>query len=505
MLRFFLMRQPLFREFREYEIMSNEDTISAIATGITDSGIGIIRISGEKAIEIGDRLFYSPSGKKRLAHAETHFLNYGYIVDNTEEDDKFWKNAIVDEVMAVVMKAPKSYTGEDTVEIQCHGGVFVMRKILDLTLAAGARLATPGEFTKRAFLNGRIDLTRAEAVMDLIHSQNEYALASSVDQLKGSLAKKVMEMRDMIIYEIAWIESALDDPEHISLEGYSERLEDILKKLSSKMIQLISTADEGKLIKEGINTVILGKPNAGKSSLINLLLGEERAIVTDVAGTTRDVLRETVNICGICLNIADTAGIRETTDVVEKIGVERAKKNALEADLILYVVDTSVPLDERDKEIISILNGKKVIVLLNKSDLQSCVSEADLDGLFREYLGALSLQGDRFEEEQFKMIRTSMKETDGIEEFKQIVQNMFFSGELKINHEVMITNTRHKEALQEAYDSVQLVRKSIKKSMPEDFYSIDLMSAYTSLGRITGEEVDDDLMEEIFSKFCMGK
>lgn len=496
--KIFLNATASFRKLREYEIMSNEDTISAIATGITDSGIGIIRISGEKAIEIGDKLFCSPSGKKRLAHAETHFLNYGYIVDNSKE------NAIVDEVMAVVLKAPKSYTGEDTVEIQCHGGVYVMQKILNLTLAAGAKLAAPGEFTKRAFLNGRIDLTRAEAVMDLIHSQNEYALASSVDQLKGSLAGKIKEMRDVIIYEIAWIESALDDPEHISLEGYGERLEDTLQKLSSEMNRLISTADEGKLIKEGINTVILGKPNAGKSSLINLLLGEERAIVTDIAGTTRDILRESVNICGICLNVADTAGIRETTDIVEKIGVERAKKNAMEADLILYVVDTSVPLDERDREIIPILNGKKVIVLLNKSDLKSCVSEADLDRLFHESLEPFSLR-DGSEENHFKMIRSSMKETDGIEELKQIVQDMFFRGELKVNHEVMITNTRHKEALQEAYDSVQLVRNSIKDGMPEDFYSIDLMNAYASLGRITGEEVDDDLVEEIFSKFCMGK
>lgn len=480
--------------------MSKEDTISAIATGMTDSGIGIIRISGEKAVEIGDRLFYSPSGNKRLAHADTHVLNYGYIVDNDLS-----KDAVVDEVMAVVMKAPKSYTGEDTVEIQCHGGVFVMRKILDLTLAAGARLAEPGEFTKRAFLNGRIDLTRAEAVMDLIHSQNEYALASSANQLKGSLAEKIKKMRDAIIYEIAWIESALDDPEHISLEGYSERLENTLQKLSNEMNLLISTADEGKLIREGIDTVILGKPNAGKSSLINLLLGEERAIVTDIAGTTRDVLRESVNLRGLCLNIADTAGIRETTDVVEQIGVERAKKSAAEADLILYVVDTSVPLDERDGEILSILYGKKVIVLLNKSDLQTCVSEADLDEFFRQSLQSSSFQGNEYEENPFITIRTSMKETDGIEEFKQVVQDMFFRGEINVNHEVMITNTRHKEALQEAYDSVQLVRKSIKEGMPEDFYSIDLMSAYASLGRITGEEVDDDLVEEIFSKFCMGK
>lgn len=471
--------------------MYENETIAAIATGLTDSGIGIIRISGENAIEVGNRLFISPSGKKKLKNAVSHTLYYGYIFED---------NFMIDEVMAVVMKAPKSFTGEDTVEIHCHGGVFVMQKILNAVLNAGARLASPGEFTKRAFLNGRIDLSRAEAVMDVIHSQNEYALISSVNQLKGSLERKIKKLRSEIIYEIAFIESALDDPEHISLDGYPERLGEKLEYLSEIIAKLISTSDNGKFIKEGINTVIVGKPNAGKSSLMNYLTGEERAIVTEIAGTTRDVLRETVRIDGINFNIVDTAGIRDTEDTVEKIGVERAEKYAKDADLILYVVDSSVPLDESDKRIIPIIKEKNVFILLNKSDLSGTVTEEDVLKLFYEFIPE-GFSGDR----NISIIRTSVKDGDGMDEFGQKVKDMFFRGEINVNHEVMITNIRHKEALQEAYESLQMVKKSVQQEMPEDFYSIDLMSAYASLGRIIGEEVDDDLVEEIFSKFCMGK
>ena len=471
--------------------MYEKETIAAIATGLTDSGIGIIRISGENAIEVGNRLFVSPSGKKILKNAVSHTLNYGYIVEN---------DFMIDEVMAVVMKAPKSFTGEDTVEIHCHGGVFVMKKILNAVLNAGARLAAPGEFTEKAFLNGRIDLSRAEAVMDVIHSQNEYALFSSVNQLKGSLEKEIKKLRSEIIYEIAFIESALDDPEHISLEGYPERLGEKLESLSEIITKLISTSENGKFIKEGINTVIVGKPNVGKSSLMNYLTGEERAIVTEIAGTTRDVLRETVSIDGINFNIVDTAGIRDTEDAVEKIGVERAEKYAKDADLILYVVDSSVPLDESDKRIIPILKEKNVIILLNKSDLSGIVTEEDVLQLFHELIPE-----GFYDDRNISIIRTSVKDGDGMEEFGQKVKDMFFRGEINVNHELMITNIRHKEALQEAYESLQMVKKSVQQEMPEDFYSIDLMSAYASLGRIIGEEVDDDLVEEIFSKFCMGK
>lgn len=470
--------------------MYRKDTIAAIATGMTESGIGIIRISGGEAVEIGSRLFRTSTGKDILKSAVSHTFHYGYAVDSSYSGCENWKDYIIYEVMIVVMKAPRSYTGEDTVEIQCHGGILVMQKILSAVMDSGARLAEPGEFSKRAFLNGKMDLSKAEAVMDVIHSQNEYALRSSVNQLKGRLAEKVKSLRDQILYEIAFIESALDDPEHISLDGYSDRLYEKLENLSDILVKLIASADNGKLMKEGINTVIIGKPNAGKSSLLNTLVGEERAIVTDIAGTTRDVLQETIKLHGINLNITDTAGIRSTEDKIERIGVEKALQYADRSDLVLYVVDGSVELDENDKKIISMLKDKKVIVLLNKSDLSMVTEEEDLKNVIPE--GAV-------------IIRTSNMDKRGIDELEETIKEMFFKGCLKSSNELVITNIRHKEALQEAYSSLMLVKKSMDENMPEDFYSIDLMSAYGSLGRIIGEAVDDDLMEEIFSKFCLGK
>lgn len=477
--------------------MYENETIAAIATGMTDAGIGIVRISGERAVEVGDSIFRSPSGKRILQNALSHVLQYGYVAENKNKDQE---DHVIDEAMAVVMKAPKSFTGENTVEIHCHGGLFVMQRVLEAALKNGARAADPGEFTKRAFLNGRIDLTRAEAVMDVIQSQNEYALSSSVKQLRGNLEAEIKKMRSDVIYEIAFIESALDDPEHISLDGYADRLKEKLKALSKRIFRLIASADEGRLIREGVNTVILGKPNAGKSSLLNLFTGEERAIVTEIPGTTRDVLRESVRLGGIIFQMTDTAGIRDTEDIVERIGVERAEKYAKDADLVLYVVDGSVPLDENDRRIISVLNGKKVIILLNKSDICSVVEEADLRSLFSEYRS-----DDISEAEKINIIKTSAKDGEGMEEFCETVKDMFFRGEIRQNDELVITNIRHREALRKAYDSLLLVIKSIENGMPEDFYSIDLMNAYASLGRIIGEEVDDDLVEEIFSKFCMGK
>lgn len=468
--------------------MFQDSTIAAIATGLTDSGIGIIRISGPDAVAVGDGLFRAPSGKSSLRNVESHIFQYGLVVDG--------KGTVIDEVMAVVMKSPRSFTGEDTVEIQCHGGVLVMQKILEAALKCGARLAEPGEFTKRAFLNGRMDLSSAEAVMDVIHSRNEYALSSSVKQLRGNLSKAVKQMRDEILYEIAYIEAALDDPEHISLSGYPERLHDKVDDLILRIKLLLSTADSGRLMKEGISTVILGKPNVGKSSLLNLLLGEERAIVTDIAGTTRDVLEEHINLHGIGLNVVDTAGIRDTQDTVEKIGVERARQYAKEADLIVYVADSSVPLDKNDGEILSLIGNKNAIVLLNKSDLSGAVSDENLKDFIKEVLPARN---------NMPIIRTSTRENTGIDEFENAIREMFFQGELSHNSEIVITNLRHKEALQNSYESLVLVKQSIENGMEEDFYSIDLMSAYTELGKITGEEVDDDVVEEIFSKFCMGK
>lgn len=468
--------------------MFQESTIAAIATGMNDSGIGIIRISGSDAIIVGNRLFRTISGRTSLVNAKSHMLQYGFVVDENDN--------VLDEVMAVVMRAPRSFTGEDTVEIQCHGGVLVMQKILEASLKCGARLAEPGEFTKRAFLNGRIDLSRAEAVMDVIQSRNEYALSSSVRQLQGNLSNIVKQLRGEILYEIAFIEAALDDPEHISLEGYPDKLNEKVKDLINRLGKLLDSADSGRLMKEGISTVILGKPNVGKSSLLNLLVGEEKAIVTDIAGTTRDALEEHISLHGIGLNIVDTAGIQNTQDLVEKIGVERARKYAENADLIVYVADSSIPLDDNDREILSLIRNKNTVVLLNKSDLNSAVSEEELRNLMEEILP---------ETKNIPVIKTSTREHNGIEEFENVVREMFFRGELPYNNEIIITNLRHKEALQNSHESLMLVKQSIENGMEEDFYSIDLMNAYRELGKIIGEEVDDDVVEEIFSKFCMGK
>ena len=460
------------------------DTIAAIATALSESGIGIIRISGDEAIKIADKIFRTKSGKSILLNVESHTIHYGFIVDNN-------LNHVLDEVMVSVMKAPRSYTSEDTVEINCHGGVLMMQKIMELLMKNGARMAEPGEFTKRAFLNGRIDLAKAEAVIDVIRSQNEYALASSVNQLKGSLSEVIKSLRAAILYEIAFIESALDDPEHISLEGYQEKLKINVDSFIDKISNMIASADNGKLIKEGIQTVIVGKPNAGKSSLLNLMVGEDRAIVTEIAGTTRDVLQESIILHGLGLNIIDTAGIRYTEDIVEKIGVEKAKKYAAEANLIIYVVDASVPLDENDTEIFSFIQEKNTIILLNKTDLDCIVEEEKI----------LSLINNK----NVRVIRTSTKENIGIDVLENTIKELFFWGDIKINDEVVITNLRHKEALQDAYESLCQVIRSLEDEMPEDFYSIDLMSAYASLGKIIGEEVGEDLVNEIFSKFCMGK
>lgn len=455
------------------------DTIAAIATALSDSGIGIIRISGPEAIAIADKIYSTKSGQQKLIEFESHTIHYGYIIDSASGD-------ILDEVMVSVFKAPKSYTAEDTVEINCHGGVLLCKRILEEVCRVGARLAEPGEFSKRAFLNGRMDLTEAEAVMDLIHSKNEYALSSSVKQLRGSVSELIREMRAEILHEIAFIESALDDPEHISLDGYPSSLEEKVDDLLNRLKKLLKSAAKGRMIQEGINTVIVGKPNAGKSSLLNLLVGEERAIVTNVAGTTRDVLEESISFRGIHLNIIDTAGIHSTEDVVEKIGVEKAKQYAENADLILYVVDASVSLDESDREIMELIKDKKTIILLNKSDLDPVVKEEEFSS------SAI-------------LIRTSAKENIGMDEFEEKIEELFLGGKISFNDQVMITNLRHKRALEDTVESLHLVKKSLEDGMPEDFYSIDLMSAYTSLGTIIGEEVGEDLVNEIFSKFCMGK
>ena len=376
------------------------DTIAAIATAMTSSGIGIVRISGDEAVSITDRIF-EMKNQKKLEDMPTHTIHYGHIHDGDE---------VIDEVMVVLMREPKSYTREDTVEIDCHGGVYVMKRILETVIKYGARPAEPGEFTKRAFLNGRIDLSQAESVIDVINSKNEFALKSSLSQLSGSVSEKIKEIRGTVLHEIAFIESALDDPEHISLDGYPEKLSGIVSDVIKKIDKLLANSDNGKMLKEGISTVIVGKPNAGKSSLLNSLVGEEKAIVTDIAGTTRDVLEEQINLNGILLNIIDTAGIRDTEDVVEKIGVERAKKYLNNADLVIYVVDTSTALDENDHEIMELLKDRHAIVLLNKSDLSPVTTVEDI----RKHLDK-------------KMISISAKEQTGMDDLEETIKEMFFS------------------------------------------------------------------------------
>lgn len=455
------------------------DTIAAVATAMTASGIGIIRISGPDSREIAGKIYRSKGGKKRIENVPSHTIQYGFICDEDE---------IIDEVLVMVMDAPRSYTGENTVEIDCHGGVLAMKRVLETVVKYGARPAEPGEFTKRAFLNGRIDLSQAEAVIDVINAKNEYALKSSISQLRGNIQRVIKEIRQGIIYQIAYIESALDDPEHISIDGYGDTLKGEISLLKEKLNGLLDTVREGKLMKEGIKTVIVGKPNAGKSSLLNLLVGEERAIVTDIAGTTRDILEETIVLHGISLRMIDTAGIRDTDDVVEKIGVKKAVENAKDADLILYVVDSSVPLDENDKEIIELLKDKKAIVILNKMDLQQQVTEEDLK-----------------EKTNHPVVAVSAKEEEGIEFLEAKIKEMFFEGNLSFNDEIYITNMRHKASIEDAKRSLEMVENSIEMQMPEDFFSIDLMNAYEALGSIIGESVGEDLVNEIFSKFCTGK
>ena len=454
-------------------------TIAAIATAVSSSGIGIVRISGEEALSVLSRIFYPAKKELNVMELQSHTVTYGHIYDG---------DTMIDEVLVIYMKHPHSYTAEDTVEIDCHGGVYVVKRVLETVLKHGARPAEAGEFTKRAFLNGRIDLSQAEAVMELIESKNEYAMKSSLKQIGGALSEKIKELRKKLIYEIAFIESALDDPEHISLDGYSERLSVTVKSLKEEVAELLRSADNGRLISEGIKTVILGRPNAGKSSVLNLLLGEERAIVTDVAGTTRDTLEEHLNFNGISLNLMDTAGIRETEDVVEKIGVDRAMEHAKDADLILYVVDSSEPLSAEDEAIIPMIQEKQAIVLLNKSDLEQKITAEEL-----------------WDRTGKQVILFSAKERIGLSELSEAISKLFFSGEVQFHDEIYLNSARQKDALRRAEESLEKVGESIENQMPEDFYSIDLMDAYEALGSVIGESVEEDLVNEIFSKFCMGK
>ncbi len=455
------------------------DTIAAIATGLSNAGISIIRISGTEAFQIIDKIYRSKKGSKRLSKEPSHTLHYGYITDGDE---------IIDEVMVAVMHAPSTYTRENIVEIDCHGGIVVTQRILEVVLKYGARVAEPGEFTKRAFLNGRIDLSQAEAVSDIISAKSELALKNSMNQLRGCVRQLIRELRDKILRDMAFIEAALDDPEHISLEGFNLQLGEHLKEELEQLDKLIKEARNGRIIKEGIRTVIVGKPNAGKSSLLNTLVGEERAIVTEIAGTTRDTLEETINLSGIVLNIIDTAGIRDTKDIIERMGVEKALRIAADADLIIYVLDSSTELDDNDEDIFKMIKDKKAILLMNKADLEQRITARQIkDMTFHP------------------VINVSVKENTGLAELEKIIKEMFFGGELSLREDIYITNERHREALITSKESLMLVQQSLDDGMPEDFYSIDLMNAYETLGKIIGENIEEDLVNMIFKEFCMGK
>lgn len=466
------------------------DTIAGIASGM-GGGIGIIRVSGMETFDIVNRFFRTKKfldpvqcehwDEKYLLKKESHTIQYGFIVDENGE--------VFDEVILLLMRAPKSYTCEDVIEIDCHGGPMVLKKILKLLLRNGIRMAEPGEFTKRAFLHGRIDLSQAEAVMKMISSKNEFALSTAVKQLEGNLSKYISEIREVLLYHMGEIESALDDPEHYSLDGYSDKLVKIVKEQIKKLNVLLDNFDNGRMKSEGIQTVIVGKPNAGKSSLMNLLLNEERAIVTNVAGTTRDILEESFRLGDLILNLVDTAGIRETEDMVESIGVKKAVDYLKQADFVIYMVDVSDSFDHEDEDIISLLGEKKGVILFNKSDVEV---KASFDDSFFSDLG-------------WRHIIFSAKEGIGLKELEEYITELFLQGEISYNDQVYLTSVRHKDAVESAKESLEQVLHGVRDGMPEDVLMVDLMDAYSRLGLIGGETASEDLVNKIFEEFCMGK
>lgn len=466
-----------------------EKTIVGIASA-AGGGIGIIRVSGSESMKIVDSIFHPGKfnneenealiDKSYLQQQKSHTIHYGFIIDGNNE--------VVDEVMVSVMKAPATYTREDVVEINCHGGNYILQRVMQLLLEKGAFLAEPGEFTKRAFLNGRIDLSQAEAVMKMISSKNEFALQSAVKQLEGSVSKYIQQIREQILYEMGRIESALDDPDHYDLTGYSDELFDKTEQQIVSLQRLLDRFENGRMKSEGINTVIVGKPNAGKSSLMNILLDEDRAIVTDIAGTTRDALQESVRLGGLMLNLIDTAGIHNTEDTVEKIGVDRAKQYIEQADFILFVVDGSEEWSDEDEQILPLIAQKKGIILLNKADLKAKVSELFLK--------------DKL---SWDTIAFSNETKQGLQQLEQYITDKFERGDLQFNDQICLTSIRHKNAVMQAVNALHRVEQSIKDGMPEDFFTIDLMEAYQQLGLINGDTATEDLVNKIFEEFCMGK
>lgn len=459
--------------------MKEFDTIAAVSTVTGEGGISIIRVSGENSLRITNKIFKSKNNKNIL-NMLPYTMRYGHIVEIVTGD-------IIDEVLVAFMKAPHSFTAEDTVEINCHGGVTATNKVLKEVFKAGARLAQPGEFTKRAFLNGRIDLSQAEAVIDIIRAKTELSMKAAVMQSEGKLSIKINSLRNILLMVIASIEATVDYPEEDLEEVTSENITPKLLKLLSSIDSILITADEGKIIRDGLSTVIAGKPNVGKSSLLNALLNENRAIVTDVPGTTRDVIEEYFNLDGIPIKIIDTAGIRDTNDVIESIGVVKSLEKINEADLIIFMLDLSRPLDNEDKQIISRISDKKYIVLLNKSDLNSKIKFKEIEGLNPKYF-----------------IETSLLSGEGIDRLKSMIKEMFFNQEIA-SDSIMLTNTRHKHALISASQSIEQAISTLHNTVAIDLASIDLRNAWSNLGEITGETVEEDIIDKIFSEFCLGK
>ena len=503
------------------EQILQSDTIAAIATGASQAGIGIIRISGPDAVQAAARLFTDAKGRACLADYAPNTIHFGYVRDPDSGE-------IMDEVMVSVMHAPHSYTAEDTVEINAHGGIYVMRRILALVLAQGVRMAAPGEFTRRAFLNGRLDLARAEAVMDLISSQNEFARRASIAQLEGAVSEKIRDIRGRILHELAFIESVLDDPENYSLDGYPAALGAVVRSCGDEIRRLIERSREGRILAGGVRTAIVGRPNAGKSSLLNALSGAERAIVTEIEGTTRDTVRERVRVGDIVLELIDTAGIRETSDRVEMLGIRRSVEAIREADLVLFLLDMSRPVSDEDRLIARHIaeempEDARVLVLLNKSDLPAVTDASSPD--VREILGMMPCGAARDAADRVpaaggapektasggsldrlpECLVISASDGTGLAALGEKIRALFYAGEVSEKDEVVITSDRHRECLAAAAGSLDLVLEGIEKNISEDLYAIDLMNAYASLGLIIGEQVEDDLVEEIFSRFCLGK
>ncbi len=458
-----------------------DDPIAAVSTPIGNGGIGIVRISGKGSVDIADRIFIPADGEK-ISGKRSHTISYGRIADPKTGET-------IDEVLLMLMLSPRTYTREDVVEINCHGGILVTNRVLEIVLNSGARAAEPGEFTKRAFLNGRIDLSQAEAVMDIIESKTELSRKAAVSQLEGGLKNMVRQLREEILDMTAAIEAAIDYPEHdVEEETYSQMAERV-ERLKSEINRLLETADMGRIIREGVEAVILGRPNVGKSSLLNLLLKDERAIVTDIPGTTRDTVEEYMNLGGIPVKIVDTAGIRQTGDKVEKIGVEKSKARAENADIIFMVLDASVPLCEEDTEILEFIRGKRAVILVNKTDISVNI---DTDELCRYT-------------ERENIIFISVRENEGIDRLTERFREMFLSGGVEMKESVLINNTRHKNMLSKAAEALDRAAVTIQTRMPEDFISMDLQDALTALGEITGDSVDDEIIDRIFTRFCLGK